>query len=78
LTVPSSALRQQTMLDWRDLVQSSTANPRRFADDSAAVGQLHRGSLKYRDIARVGLFVRVSRDREQGFQRIVSNDFRGS
>ena len=24
------------------------------------------------------VLVRVSRDREQGFQRIVSNDFRGS
>jgi hypothetical protein len=34
------------MLDWRDLVQSSTAN-RGFADESAAVGQLHRGPLKY-------------------------------
>jgi hypothetical protein len=48
-------LRQQTMLDWRDLVQSSTAN-RRFADESAAVGRLHRSSLKYPDIASVGLF----------------------
>jgi hypothetical protein len=26
----------------------------------------------------LGIFLRVSRDREQGFQRIVSNDFRGS
>jgi hypothetical protein len=35
------------MLDWRDLVQSSAANLRRFADESAAVDQLHQGALKY-------------------------------
>jgi hypothetical protein len=36
------------MLYWRDLVQSGRAN-QHFADESTAVGQLHRGLLKYRD-----------------------------
>jgi hypothetical protein len=37
-----------------------------FTDDQLTLGQC------------LNVFVRVSRDREHGFQRIVSNDFRGS
>jgi hypothetical protein len=41
-----------------------------FRDRGPAWRKAHAG--------HVSLNLRVSRDREQGFQRIVSNDFRGS
>ena len=44
-------------------------------------GKLLRTDLKGRSASAYdvsGTLLRVSRDREHGFQRIVSNDFRGS